>query len=105
MKWLDLSETKIKELSEWLEELINLQMLDLSSTKLKKLPYSLFQLDLEYKFEKYFSEDGINLYQTQLTQMPISLFMQDRSLIEAYYEEERKLINESKVILLGDGGA
>ena len=105
LKWLDLSETKIKELSEWLEELINLQMLDLSSTKLKKLPYSLFQLDLEYKFEKYFSEDGINLYQTQLTQMPISLFMQDRSLIEAYYEEERKLINESKVILLGDGGA
>ena len=104
---LDLNETKIKELSEWLEELINLQRLDLSSTKLKKLPYSLFQLDLEYKFKEYFSllEDGINLYQTQLTQMPISLFMQDRSLIKAYYEEERKLINESKVILLGDGGA
>ena len=37
--------------------------------------------------------------------MPISLFMQDRSLIKAYYEEERQLINESKVILLGDGGA
>ena len=105
LEWLDLSETKIKELPEWLGELINLQSLDLSSTKLKKLPYSLFQLDLEYKFEKYFSENGINLYQTQLTQMPISLFMQDRSLIKAYYEEERQLINESKVILLGDGGA
>ena len=105
LKRLYLSSTKIEELPEWLGELINLQSLDLSSTKLKKLPYSLFQLDLEYNFEKYFSEDGINLYQTQLTQMPISLFMQDRSLIKAYYEEERKLINESKVILLGDGGA
>ena len=105
LKRLYLSRTKIEELPEWLGELINLQSLDLSSTKLKKLPYSLFQLDLEYKFEKYFSENGINLYQTQLTQMPISLFMQDRSLIKAYYEEERQLINESKVILLGDGGA
>ncbi|CVI70446.1 Internalin-A precursor [Clostridiales bacterium CHKCI001] len=118
---LDLSGTKIEELPEWIGKLTNLKRLDLSRTKLKKLPYSLFQLDLEYKFEKYFFllEDGINLYQTQLTQMPISLFMQDRSLIKAYYEEERKLINESKayyeeerklineskVILLGDGGA
>ena len=104
LKRLYLSRTKIEELPEWLGELINLQSLDLSSTKLKKLPYSLFQLDLEYKFEKYFLRNGINLYQTQLTQMPISLFMQDRSLIEAYYKEERRLINESKVILLGDGG-
>ena len=102
---LDLSGTKIEKLSEGIGKSTNLQVLDLSRTKLKKLPYSLFQLDLEYKFEKYFSENGINLYQTQLTQMPISLFMQDRSLIEAYYEEERRLINESKVILLGDGGA
>ena len=104
---LNLSGTNIEELPKWIEELTNLEWLDLSSTKLKKLPYSLFQLDLEYKFGEYFFllEDGINLYQTQLTQMPISLFMQDRSLIKAYYEEERKLINESKVILLGDGGA
>ena len=104
---LNLSGTKIEELPEWIGKLTNLKRLDLSRTKLKKLPYSLFQLDLEYKFEKYFFllEDGINLYQTQLTQIPISLFMQDRSLIKAYYEEERELINESKVILLGDGGA
>ena len=104
---LNLSGTKIEELPEWIGKLTNLKRLDLSRTKLKKLPYSLFQLDLEYKFGKYFFllEDGINLYQTQLTQIPISLFMQDRSLIKAYYEEERKLINESKVILLGDGGA
>ena len=104
---LNLSGTKIEELPEWIGKLTNLKRLDLSRTKLKKLPYSLFQLDLEYKFGEYFFllEDGINLYQTQLTQMPISLFMQDRSLIKAYYEEERKLINESKVILLGDGGA
>lgn len=105
LEWLVLSSTKIEELPEWMGELRNLQILDLSRTKLKKLPYSLFKLDLEYKFEDYFWEEGINLYQTQLTQMPISLFMQDRSLIKAYYEEERKLINESKVILLGDGGA
>ena len=102
---LYLSNTNIGELPEWIGKLTNLKRLYLSGTKLRKLPYSLFQLDLEYKFEKYFSEDGINLYQTQLTQMPISLFMQDRSLIRAYYEEERRLINESKVILLGDGGA
>ena len=104
---LNLSDIKIEELPESIEKLTNLQALDLSRAKLKKLPYSLFQLDLEYQFKEYFSlvEDGINLYQTQLTQMPISLFMQDRSLIKAYYEEERQLINESKVILLGDGGA
>ena len=65
----------------------------------------MLNLDLLYKQERFFISNGINLYQTQLTQMPISLFMQDRSLIKAYYEEERKLINESKVILLGDGGA
>lgn len=105
LKWLDLSGTKIEELPESLGKLTNLESLELSVTKLKKLPYSLFQLDLEYKFEESFWGYGINLYQTQLTQMPISLFMQERSLIKAYYEEERRLINESKVILLGDGGA
>ena len=105
LKRLDLSGTKIEELPESIGKLTNLKSLDLSKTKLKKLPYSLFQLDLEYKFEEDFFENGINLYQTQLMQMPISLFMQDRSLIKAYYEEKRKLINESKVILLGDGGA
>ncbi len=102
---LGLSGTKIEELSESLGKLTKLESLELSVTKLKKLPYSLFQLDLEYKFEESFWGYGINLYQTQLTQMPISLFMQERSLIKAYYEEERRLINESKVILLGDGGA
>ena len=105
LKSLDLSGTNIEELPESIGKLTNLKSLDLSKTKLKKLPYSLFQLDLEYKFEEDFFENGINLYQTQLMQMPISLFMQDRSLIKAYYEEKRKLINESKVILLGDGGA
>ena len=102
---LNLSGTRIIKLPEWIGELKSLKRMDLDYTILKKLPKSLLNLDLLYKQERFFISNGINLYQTQLTQMPISLFMQDRSLIEAYYEEERKLINESKVILLGDGGA
>ena len=102
---LNLSGTRIIKLPEWIGELKSLKRMDLDYTILKKLPKSLLNLDLLYKQERLFIGNGINLYQTQLTQMPISLFMQDRSLIRAYYEEERKLINESKVILLGDGGA
>ena len=102
---LNLSGTRIIKLPEWIGELKSLKRMDLDYTILKKLPKSLLNLDLLYKQERFFISNGINLYQTQLTQMPISLFMQDRSLIKAYYEEERKLINESKVILLGDGGA
>ena len=108
LKELDLSYTKINGLPDSIGELTNLNKLYLNNIRLKNLPYSLFGLHLKYRVNGGVMRgitECIDLYQTQLTQMPISLFMQDRSLIKAYYEEERRLINESKVILLGDGGA
>lgn len=36
---------------------------------------------------------------------PISLFSHDKEFIDAYYEEEKIHLNETKVVFLGDGEA
>ena len=91
LRWLSLSQTQIdsNEL-EKLAKLKNLTHLDLMYLKLAKIPPRLLELNLPFDttsvLQLNYDRRGIFLYGTELTQQPISLFEQDRSLIDEYYK-------------------
>ncbi len=91
LRWLSLGQTQIdsNEL-EKLAKLKNLTHLDLTYLKLAKIPPQLLELKLPFdttSMRPWVDGDrGIFLYGTELTQQPISLFEQDRNLIEEYYK-------------------
>ncbi|MEE0060793.1 MAG: COR domain-containing protein, partial [Acutalibacteraceae bacterium] len=94
----------IHTIPDWIGDLKKLQALNLSEMNLHSIPQKLLQLNLPFSFENSPFTNGIQLYDTKLATQPISLFMQPREMIEAYYESEQVAINEAKVIFLGDGG-
>ncbi len=115
LQWLDLSETLITDLSG-IENLTNLQglwlrdtqidshelkrlsklkkltLLDLTYLELEEIPPQLLELNLPfdttYSYPLVTDASGIYLHGTVLTQQNLSLFEQDRSLIEEYYKSE-----------------
>ncbi len=109
---LDLSETDIdSDELEKLSKLENLTVLDLRHLTLAKIPRQLLELNLPFDtindyYPANLSKDnrGIFLHGSELTQQPISLFEQDRSLIEEYYNSKKMQLGEAKVVFLGDGG-
>ena len=106
LQWLRLCGTQIDSSElEKLAKLINLRYLYLTHLKLAKIPPQLLELNLPFDTTSMFPAGrGIYLYGTELTQQPLSLFEQDRSLIEKYYESEMEKVGEAKVIFLGHGG-
>ncbi len=101
-----LSETPIDsdELKR-LSKLKNLKILDLTYLKLAKIPPQLLELELQFiTKDELWHKHGIYLYGTKLAQQPLSLFEQDRKLIEEYYNSEMTKVGEAKVIFLGHGG-
>ena len=105
--WLNGMRIDTNELKR-LSKLKNLRLLDLRYLKLAKIPRQLFELKLTFNTiaeSTYYSTNSeIYLYGTELTQQPISLFEQDRSLIEEYYNSKKMQLGEAKVVFLGDGG-
>jgi len=101
----DLEATCIHKLPNWLGDLKNLKILDLRHLDLHSIPQNFLQMNLPFVFESPYWGDGILLDETMLRTQPISLFMQPREMIQAYYDSEKVPINEAKVIFLGDGGA
>ena len=97
---------------EKLSKLKNLWSLDLRHLRLTRIPPQLLELNLPFDTTSTFPRSkGIFLYGTELTQQPLSLFEQDRSLIEEYYKSETETdnsemasVSEAKVIFLGHGG-
>ena len=106
LQWLNLGYTQIdSNVLEKLAKLKNLRYLYLTHLKLAKIPPQLLELNLPFDTTSMFPAGrGIYLYGTELTQQPLSLFEQDRSLIEKYYESEMEKVGEAKVIFLGHGG-
>ena len=106
---LDLSGTKID--SNELKKLLNLKELrriDLRNLRLAEIPEELLGLNLPFytTFSERLSSDvsGIFLRGTELINQSLSLFDQDRSLIEEYYNKQTKSsTSEAKVIFLGYG--
>ena len=94
------------ELPDWLHKLPNLQKLFLSDCKLKSIPYSVVQTGLNFFLEPQMeSIPGVHLSGAQLEEGDLSLFNQQREVIEQYYSGKQSTAKECKVIFLGDGAA
>lgn len=94
------------ELPDWLHKLPNLQKLFLSNCKLKSIPYSVIQTGLNFFLEPQMGPvPGVHLYGVQLEEGDLSLFNQQREVIEQHYSGKQSTAKECKVIFLGDGAA
>ena len=94
------------ELPDWLHKLPNLQKLFLSNCKLKSIPYSVVQTGLNFFLEPQMkSRPGVHLSGAQLEEGDLSLFDQQRGVIEQHYSGKQSTAKECKVIFLGDGAA
>ena len=102
---LDIDGNQIREFPAQILALHNLKALDLSSLSLHQLPANIMKCGLDFKFsdDEWIEEGGIRLFNTILATQPISLFMQPRELIQAYFDAHKVGVNEGKVIFLGDG--
>ena len=104
---LDISDTSLTTLPESIGNLTNLKKLNLSGLTLDAIPKSIGLRDMKFTdntFE-FLSDDNASvlLYNTTLTEQPISFFLETPNLIPDLYAEQVPL-HESKVIFLGDGG-
>lgn len=112
LRSLVLEGTEISVIPENITSLSNLRRLDLSNMRLDSLPASI--LDLELEFYLYKKGMGIQLLDTNIADMDMSILEQPRLIIEEWFrnkeyvkgsEKETNPLNEVKVIFLGDGGA
>ena len=110
LRSLLLNGTRIKQIPEEIKNLINLRRLALSDMVLESLPSWIPALKLEFSVENQ-NKYGINLYNTVVQNVDMSIFSQPRPVIEAWFRSKESAnqvatnLNESKVVFLGDGGA
>ena len=122
---LDLTSTKLSELPRFILQFKNLTVLRIANTMIKELPedgwdlLDLVDLDLSglslsnipqsLALSKYafFTVDnkkhGILLHNTHLDDYSIEVFLQSPTLISDLYSNDQIMLNECKVIFLGDG--
>lgn len=103
MKQLDLSQNPIHTILPEIFKYKDLKSINLSNLNLHHLPATVMESELPFLFEELGYEAGIYLKNTNLSTQPISLFMQPRELIRAYFTMEQIPVNEGKVIFLGHG--
>lgn len=83
----------------------HLQYLNLSSLSLKSIPVEILNLGLKFYFENT-AEKGICLYQTECSEIDVSIFKRNRKEIIKYYAHLYKASDfYQKVVFLGDGGS
>ena len=110
LRSLILNGTIIKQIPDGVRKLGNLRRLALSDMVLESLPSWLPALKLEFSIENQ-NKYGINLYNTVVQNVDMSIFSQPRPVIEAWFRskesanQDATTLNESKVVFLGDGGA
>jgi len=134
LEGIDISKAQISELPECIGNLKNLRKIDLSRTKLTQIPPFIFsmksieKLNISYnEFESIpkdilnlnlpfltdsdwtFSHDtGIFMQGLKLQEMDVNMFNKDLDHIREYYnelEKERVVLNETRVIFIGNGDA
>lgn len=105
LKALDLSHMAISSIPPEICRLKKLKEFDLSYTTIHQFPREIMELGLPFLFDEVRSvgEEGIILESTTIATQPISLFMQPREFIQAYFDMEQAAVNEGKVIFLGHG--
>ncbi len=82
-----------------------LEQCNLSGMTLERIPRELIGDKMKIGSYTAFMSDGLHLDDTKLLCQPISLFSHEKEFINAYYEEEKIHLNETKVVFLGDGEA
>ena len=104
---LYISGNPLTTLPESIGNLTNLKKLNLSGLTLDAIPKSIGLRNMRFTddYSDYLSDDNASvlLYNTTLTEQPISFFLETPNLIPDLYAEQVPL-HESKVIFLGDGG-
>ena len=105
---LDISNNKLTSLPLGISELKNLNQLYISGNQLTALPPEILELDLNINWKHQFGEEGIFLEGNPLENPPVEIVKQGREAVINYFkslENETELLNEVKVLLIGDGGA
>lgn len=107
LEYLFINNTKIKDIPSWIGSYSKLQELSLASLKIQRIPKEIMNLGLSFKevHRYHLWEKGIFINNTKIAQQPISLFYQSNELIRKYFDSEKIELKESKVIVMGDGGA
>ena len=107
LRGLSLSGTAIKQLPNSIKNLTSLCRLGLADMLLDSLPTWLLDLELEFVTDDRY---GINLRNTIISNVDMSIFSQPRVVIEAWFKSMENIdqpletLDEAKVIFLGDGG-
>jgi small GTP-binding protein len=96
---------QLSELPPEIGQLQNLTNLSLHENQFTQFPKVLLALNLEVKC--HYWEDGIHIDGNPFQTPPVEIVKQGRQAIIDYYAalEEQQPLNESKLILIGDGGA
>ena len=105
---LDLGENQLSDLPPEIGKLQNLTILQLRKNQFSQFPKVLLDLNLEVLWNHKWEEEGIRIYSNPFQTPPIEIVKQGRQAIVDYYaalEEQDRPLNESKLILIGDGGA
>lgn len=121
LKKIYLDGTNLNSLPNSFGELINLEEIMLARTYIRKFPQfkemkKLVRCDLSgmtiERVPKEFinaimnhTNYGLCLHETKILMQPASLFLHDKEFVNAYYEEKKIHLNETKIVFLGDGEA
>lgn len=107
---INLNASLLQSLPDSIRVLRKLCVLDLSNLSLSDLPNWLPELGLEFYYTGY--GHGINLVNTKIKGVDMSIFAQPQRVVLQWFEERKKSymgagapLNEVKVVFLGDGEA
>jgi internalin A len=104
---LDLGSNQLSNLPPEIVKLQNLTKLSLHENQLSQFPKALLDLNLEVKWDDHWYDEGIHVIDNPFQTPPVEIVKQGRQAIIDYYaaleEEPYRPLNESKLILIGDG--
>ncbi len=108
---LDLSKNQLSTLPPEMSNLKQLRLLDCAENRLVSVHRTIFTLNLRVFSKDYFYDwgrKGFCLYNNPLESPPIEIVHRGARAVREYFQQldvERRLNNEVKVLLVGDGGA
>ncbi len=91
---------------DWLCGLSGLRKVGLAHNNIQALPRNVLNLEIDIEYKEHYFTNGISLFGNPLQDPPPEIIEQGREAISAWLlDDDRRPLNEAKVILVGDGGA